>query len=263
MKLYHRDPETGEYTEARDAQLDRRGRPITDVLFAVPDAPGSAKEGFAQVWIPEGADGKYPAEALTLSAQGTRGSWYYIEDHRQHTDEQGVKQGGTEYWLPSAGDTWLSSPRFMEELGPLPDGFVTVRPEKPAKVKLSEARSESERRFAAVFTEIDERKVRPLSAVLLAVSEQGTAALSTGAEDSPLDPDVDILWQLEQVAAENRELLAQARAASTPDGIRAIEPWRPDMLTRTVAFPAKGGADEVQTDISGVAEGQKMASDVE
>lgn len=45
MKLYHRDPETGEYTEARDAQLDRRGRPITDVLFAVPDAPGSAKEG--------------------------------------------------------------------------------------------------------------------------------------------------------------------------------------------------------------------------
>lgn len=98
--------------------------------------------------VPEGADGKYPAEALTLSAQGTRGSWYYIEDHRQHTDEQGVKQGGTEYWLPSAGDTWLSSPRFMEELGPLPDGFVTVRPEKPAKVKLSEARSESERRFA-------------------------------------------------------------------------------------------------------------------
>ena len=47
MKLYHRDPETGEYTEERDAQLDRRGRPITDALFAVPDVPGSAREGFA------------------------------------------------------------------------------------------------------------------------------------------------------------------------------------------------------------------------
>lgn len=151
----------------------------------------------------------------------------------------------------------------MEVLGPLPDGAVTVRPEKPADVKLSEARSESERRFAAVFTEIDERKVRPLSAVMLAVSEQGAAALSSGTEDSPLDPDADILWQLEQVAAENRELLAQARAVSTPDEIRAIEPWRPDILTRTVAFPVKGGADEVQTDISDVAEGEKLEADVE
>ncbi len=263
MKLYYRDPKTGEYKEERDAQLDRHGRPITDVLFAVPDAPGAARAGFAQVWVPDGSAGKYPAEALTLSAQGTGGSWYYIEDHRQHVNKQGVKEGGTEHWLPSAGDTWLSSPRFMEELGPLPEGAVTTRPEKPAEVVLSEARSESERRFGNVFTEIDEHKIRPLSAVLLAVSEQGNAALSTSAEGSPLDPDVDILWQLEQVAAENRELLAQARAASTLDEIRAIKPWRPDLLARTVVSSAKGGADEVPADVSGVAEGEAMASGVE
>ena len=263
MKLYHRDPKTGEYKEERDAQLDRHGRPITDVLFAVPDAPGAARAGFAQVWVPDGSAGKYPAEALTLSAQGTGGSWYYIEDHRQHVNKQGVKEGGTEHWLPSAGDTWLSSPRFMEELGPLPDGAVTTRPGKPAEVVLSEARSESERRFAAVFTEIDSRKIRPLSAVLLAASEQGVATLSANEADSPLDPDIDILWQLEQVAAENRELLAQARAASGVDEIRAAEPWRPDILTRTVASPATGGADEIQADVSGVAEGEAMASGVE
>lgn len=48
MKLYYRDPKTGEYKEEREAQLDRHGQPITDVLFAVPDAPGATREGFAR-----------------------------------------------------------------------------------------------------------------------------------------------------------------------------------------------------------------------
>ena len=47
-------------------------------------------------------------------------------------DEKGTKQGGTPHWLPAEGDDWQSPPRYTEALGPLPDGAVTERPEKPA-----------------------------------------------------------------------------------------------------------------------------------
>ncbi len=46
------------------------------------------------------------------------GVWTQVEDNR-----------GTEYWLP--GDTWQTEPRKMEDLGPLPDGVLLERPEKP------------------------------------------------------------------------------------------------------------------------------------
>ena len=59
--------------------------------------------------------------------------WEVIEDHRQHLDETGTPAGGTPYWLPSEGDNWRSEPRYMKELGPLPAGAVTTRPEKTAE----------------------------------------------------------------------------------------------------------------------------------
>lgn len=45
-------------------------------------------------------------------------SWAQVEDNR-----------GTKYWLP--GDTWQTEPREMEELGPLPEGALLEKPEKP------------------------------------------------------------------------------------------------------------------------------------
>ena len=66
-------------------------------------------------------------------AHWTGTEWEVIEDHRQHLDETGTPAGGTPYWLPSEGDNWRSEPRYMKELGPLPAGAVTTRPEKTAE----------------------------------------------------------------------------------------------------------------------------------
>ena len=74
---------------------------------------------------PEKRTGYWPV------ANSTRTGWDYIEDHRQHMDSKGTKQGGTPYWQPAEGDDWQSPPRYTEELGPLPDGAVTERPAKP------------------------------------------------------------------------------------------------------------------------------------
>lgn len=57
-------------------------------------------------------------------------AWEQVEDHRKHPNEKGQYDGGTPYWLPSEGDNYKSEPRYMTELGPLPDGAVTERPEK-------------------------------------------------------------------------------------------------------------------------------------
>lgn len=58
-----------------------------------------------------------PVEAGKVSVwNGT--TWELKEDNR-----------GTKYWLP--GDTWQTEPHKMEDLGPLPDGATTERPEKP------------------------------------------------------------------------------------------------------------------------------------
>ena len=54
-------------------------------------------------------------------------AWEQVEDHR-----------GIEYWLP--GDDWQTPARVMKEPGPLPDGAVLTRPEKPAPT-LEEAKA--------------------------------------------------------------------------------------------------------------------------
>lgn len=61
-------------------------------------------------------------------------AWESIEDHRRHLDDTGTPSGGTPYWLPSEGDDYNSEPRYMTELGALPEGAVTVKPEKPQSV---------------------------------------------------------------------------------------------------------------------------------
>lgn len=125
MLTYRFDADTKEFLYAEEAFLDpleteQQGHDVyllpADSTFM---APLDAKEGYAVVW------------------NGT--AWEYIEDHRQKRDMGSVtiEGTGTAYWLPE--DTWQSPARYMKELGPLPEGAVTVKPEKSEKEKQREA----------------------------------------------------------------------------------------------------------------------------
>lgn len=122
-KLYLYDPKTSELIGQRDATPRPGGKGyVLQGTFATPVAPpDDIPDGYAARWTGEG--------------------WELVEDHRQKMDEQGRKHGGTPYWLPDEGDNWQSPERYMEELGSLPEGAVTTRPEKPAPT-LEEAKSE-------------------------------------------------------------------------------------------------------------------------
>lgn len=120
-QLYLYDPKTKEIVGQRDATTRPGGKGyVLQGTFATPVAPPDIPEGYAARWTGE--------------------DWEVVEDHRQKVDAQGRKYGGTPYWLPAEGDTWQSPERYMEELGPLPDGAVTTKPEKPAPT-LEEAKA--------------------------------------------------------------------------------------------------------------------------
>jgi hypothetical protein len=60
-------------------------------------------------------------------------------------DEHGTKGGGTAYWLP--GDTHTSPARYIDALGPLPDGALLAAPVAPAPTP-----DELEARFSGLVT---------------------------------------------------------------------------------------------------------------
>jgi hypothetical protein len=110
-QMYMYDLKTGEYTGSRDATRRPNGEYILEATGATSVAPPAV--------IPTGQTARWTGDA-----------WETVEDHRQHMDERGRKEGGTQYWLP--GDTWRSEPRYTEELGPLPAEAILTKPEKPA-----------------------------------------------------------------------------------------------------------------------------------
>ena len=111
MDAYKFDPSTKEFRRKIEAQEE----PYHPGEYALPaNATFSAP--------PEYADKQIPVW------NGT--SWEIREDHRRHVNNKGQYEGGTPYWLPSEGDNWQSDPRYMTEIGPLPEGAVTTRPEK-------------------------------------------------------------------------------------------------------------------------------------
>ena len=106
-------------------------------MYSLPETPGTEPPLNAiRGERPTPRPGYHPV------ANATHTGWDYIEDHRQHMDSKGTKQGGTPYWRPVDGDDWQSPPRYTEELGPLPEGAVTERPEKPAPT-LEEAKTDA------------------------------------------------------------------------------------------------------------------------
>ena len=84
-----------------------------------PDPLESEIKGEAVWLIPANATLIEPPAAVEKHVRVFKnGVWTQAEDNR-----------GTEYWLP--GDTWQTEPREMKDLGPLPDGAMLDRPEKP------------------------------------------------------------------------------------------------------------------------------------
>ncbi len=112
ITMYTFDLRIGVLTGSRPAQVVG-GKELTVCAGATPVAP--------------------PADIPTgHAARWTGSAWEVVEDHRQHMDSKGTKTGGTPFWIPAKGDDWQSPPRYTEDLGPLPEGAVTERPEKPA-----------------------------------------------------------------------------------------------------------------------------------
>lgn len=70
------------------------------------------------------------------------GDWQMVQDHRERPAHlfPDDPQEATEFWLPD--DTWETPPRKMTKPGPLPEGAILTRPEKPAAT-LDEAKAEA------------------------------------------------------------------------------------------------------------------------
>ena len=86
--------------------------------------------------------------------------WVSTEDHRQHLDNTGTMAGGTPYWLPLEGDNFYSEPRYMKELGSLPEGAVTERPAKTAEELQKEQLQEAIYESQATLSETDYRVIK-------------------------------------------------------------------------------------------------------
>lgn len=122
MTNYFYDAKTHEYLKSAPAQIHPRTGEALPALLAVHTPPPEMGEKQAAVWNGE--------------------AWDIVEDHRQHINSQGVKEGGTAYWLP--GDTAHSAARYMENLGPLPEG-ARLMPPPPS---LAESASAKRREIA-------------------------------------------------------------------------------------------------------------------
>ncbi|MCD7985083.1 MAG: phage tail protein [Desulfovibrio sp.] len=186
--MYTFDLTSGALTGSRPAQVVG-GKELTDCANATPVAPPAD--------IPDGH-----------TARWTGSAWEVVEDHRQHMDSTGTKQGGTPYWLPAEGDDYASPPRYMEVLGPLPDGAVTERPEKPAPT-LAEAKADALRKVDAAT-----------SAAILAGFDYETDP-GTGAPET-LHFSYD---SFDQQNFADSAIAMQLGAAASSDAIPASTPW--------------------------------------
>lgn len=190
-QLYMYDLKTGEYTGSRDATLRPNGEPILEATGATPVAP--------PVTIPEGHIARWTGEA-----------WETVEDHRQHMDERGRKEGGTPYWLP--GDTWRSEPRYIEDLGPLPEGALFEKPERP----LDEYKADKRREIAAGYT-------AALTATLTMPAEAPSPVeVATGAALFAVDDAVGLVDVQMILIARRDELLEAVDAATNQEALENI-----------------------------------------
>ena len=190
-QLHMYDLKTGEYTGSRDATQRPNGEYILEATGATPVAlPADIPAGHVACWTGE--------------------AWETVEDHRQHMDERGRKEGGTPYWLP--GDTWRSEPRYIEDLGPLPEGALFEKPERP----LDEYKADKRREIAAGYT-------AALTATLTMPAESPSAAdVATGAALFAADDAVGLADVQTILTTRRDELLEAVEAAQRRETVSAI-----------------------------------------
>ena len=185
------DLKTGEYTGSRDATQRPNGEYILEATGATPVALPAD--------IPAGPVARWTGEA-----------WETVEDHRQHMDERGRKEGGTPYWLP--GDTWRSEPRYIEDLGPLPEGALFEKPERP----LDEYKADKRREIAAGYT-------AALTATLTMPAEAPSPVeVATGAALFAVDDAVGLVDVQKILIARRDELLEAVDAATNQEALENI-----------------------------------------
>ena len=190
-QLHMYDLKTGEYTGSRDATQRPNGEYILEATGATPVAlPASIPSGHVARW--------------------TGDAWETVEDHRQHMDERGRKEGGTPYWLP--GDTWRSEPRYTDELGPLPENALLERPERP----LDEYKADKRREIAAGYT-------AALTATLTMPAESPSAAeVATGAALFATDDAVGLADVQAILTSRRNEFLTAVDAATNREYLEAL-----------------------------------------
>ena len=190
-QMYMYDLKTGEYTGSRDATRRPNGEYILEATGATSVAPPAV--------IPTGQTARWTGDA-----------WEKVEDHRQHMDERGRKEGGTPYWLPD--DTWRSEPRYMEELGPLPSDALLERPRRP----LEEYKADKRRKIIAGYT-------AALTATLTMPAESPSAAeVATGAALFATDDAVGLADVQAILIARRDELLAGVETAQNREAVSTI-----------------------------------------
>lgn len=148
----------------------------------------------------------------------TGGDWELVEDHRERkapTFRAEDAQAPTEYWLP--GDTHETPARQMFAPGPLPEGAVTERPEKPAELLLSEARTTK-------TAEIEAGYQAAVAATLTMPQASPTAQdVAVGAALLAADDAEGLEYVIEQHASTRAALLAEVEAATTAEAVAAIQ----------------------------------------
>lgn len=190
-QLHMYDLKTGEYTGSRDATRRPNGEYVLEATGATPVA--------LPIAIPAGYIARWNGEA-----------WETVEDHRQHMDERGRKEGGTPYWLP--GDTWRSEPRYIEDLGPLPEGALFEKPERP----LDEYKADKRREIAAGYT-------AALTATLTMPAEAPSPVeVATGAALFAVDDAVGLVDVQKILIARRDELLEAVDAATNQEALENI-----------------------------------------
>ena len=190
-QLHMYDLKTGEYTGSRDATQRPNGEYILEATGATAVAlPADIPAGHVARWNGD--------------------VWETVEDHRQHMDERGRKEGGTPYWLP--GDTWRSEPRYIEDLGPFPEGALFEKPERP----LDEYKADKRREIAAGYT-------AALTATLTMPAESPSAAdVATGAALFAADDAVGLADVQTILTTRRDELLEAVEAAQRRETVSAI-----------------------------------------
>ena len=209
-QLHEFDLTTDEYVKSRPAGKRPNGEPVLVSAAATPDAPGPEKDGYKQVWIAKGVKSQYADTDLTVSSKGQTGAWYYIVDHRQITGEDGVKSGGTKYWLP--GDGYLAQPRYMENLGSLPADALLTEPEKPLEIVQADKRAEIRRGYEAAL----------VATLTMPSSSPGQGEIATQAALFAATDAEGLDYVLSALAVQRDALLMSVAEAASLEEIEAV-----------------------------------------